>query len=271
MKMVDRGKHFYKDTKDCIEQLYKHEILKKFSSYGICWDRFIGVNENQKTGYLRPYGLIIPPSLRTKAKEIRTAYLEFSYAHYTLFCHLAGAHFQLKELKKSLRIKNAKKRHFRHWEHFEVFYLHLGICIYQVYHLWALIFLLEGRLKRDAKGEIHGAKKALKELLMKNRKKYLSVLIDKMDNKIKILRDNITHFARGAHRILPNGDYAIPYKIKENVHWDGQLKTYNYIETTMKAKTDLDNLESLFDRLHKVMIIKFQDYMLKNKIVVRNK
>lgn len=114
MKMVDMEKHFYKDTKDCIEQLYKREILKKFSSYGVCWDQFIGVNENQKTGYLKPYGLIIPPSLRMKAKEIRNAYLEFSYAHYTLFCHLAGAHFQLKELKKSLRIKNAKKRHFRH-------------------------------------------------------------------------------------------------------------------------------------------------------------
>lgn len=109
----------------------------------------------------------------------------------------------------------------------------------------------------------------LKELLIKYRKKYLSVLIDKMDNKIKILRDNITHFARGAHRILPNGDYAIPYRIKENAHWVEQLKTNNYIETTIKAKIDLENLESLFDGLHNMMIGKFQNYMHRNRIVVR--
>ncbi len=133
-------KNFERDSKDCIEQLFKKRILKKFPLYATFWNIFIG---NKEKAPLKPYGLKIPASLKTRKKDIASTYLEITYSHYTLFCHLAGAHFQLKELKRSLKYKNPWEKHFRHWEHFEVFYIHLGNAMYQVYHLWKLLFLFK--------------------------------------------------------------------------------------------------------------------------------
>jgi len=262
-------KYFSRDTKDCIEKLYRGVIIKEFPLYATFWNRFIGVKENQKTGYLRPYGLRFPPLPRTTVKDICSAYLELTYAHYTLFCNLAGAHFQLGELKRSLKITDFTKRHFRHWEHFEALYLHLGICMYQIYHLWGLIFLLQGKLNRNNAGIIKGAEGKLRDLLKRKRKTYLCLDIDKINKEIKIIRDNITHFARIAHRILPNGDYAIPHRIVKNVHWDKQLKTKEYQETTIKAKTDLNNIEKIFNKLHQIMLVEFDNYLNINGIRVK--
>ena len=122
-------------TKDAIEQLYSHVVLKGFPLYATFWEKFIGVKDKSVRGFLRPYGLKIPAVLRSEKKEINNIYLEITYIHYTLFCHLAGAHYQIDELKKSLQDICSKQRHFKHWEAFENIYFHLGVVMNQLYQL----------------------------------------------------------------------------------------------------------------------------------------
>lgn len=265
-------KNFSEDTKDCIEQLYQTKILKNFPAYAEFWEKFIGVKTSIQRGHssLRPYGLIIPSSLRSEAKNIRKIYGEISYTHYSLFCHLAGAHFQLGKLRQSLKAKISAKRHFKHWEHFEVFYLHLGITMNQIYHLWGLVFLLKGRLTRNIEGEIKGAKRVLEELLVNRRKKYLWGRIDKIYKEIIILRNSITHFARVPSTSLPDGSYTIPRRVvKDIISWDKRVKSG--IKTTSKARKDLNNIEQLFNELHRVMLGELDNCLARKRIKINYK
>lgn len=250
-------KNFKRDSKDCIEQLFKKDILKKFPLYATFWNKFIG---NKEKAPLKPYGLKIPISLRARKNDILNAYLEITYAHYTLFCRLAGAHFQLKELRRSLKYKNSWKKHFRHWEHFEVFYMHLGSAMYQVYHLWKLLFLL----KRNN----GGPKKLLEDFLISKREKHLFNEIEAIDNEIIILRDNITHYSRVIHLPLADGGYAIPLKNKRNASWKKQARAKLFYETRMKCQNDLGNFEEIINKLHQILMDEMDAYFVSNRIKI---
>jgi len=256
-------KEFLKDTKESIEQLYGSVICQKFPMYSTFWNKFIG--GKAINGIPCSYGLVIPNSLKSKV-QIDETYTEISHTHYTLFCHLAGAHFQLENLKSSLKITDDRKRYFEHWEYFDVFYMHLGIVMYQIYHLWGLVFLLEGVIVRDENGDFRDSRKSLKKFLREENKKLLDEL-ESIDDEVKILRDNITHYMRTAFYPTRSG-YAIPCKITKNMNWKECYKKPPYIETHFKTKSDLMHIESFLDKLHALLFKKFEDYLFKNKIKV---
>jgi hypothetical protein len=254
-------KNFRTDTRDVIERIFMRKILINFPAYAEFWNEYIGLNKNPRTSYLKPYGLIIPSSTLNK-EEIRKTYLEMSYASYTLFCHLAGAHYQLKLLRSSLRKTSPEQRHFSHWEHFEIFYMHLGIVMYQLYHVWSSFFLIKGILRRSGDGTLRGGKGALKSLLVLKRKKYLTDRIEKLDKEMTVLRDNITHYARGAFYHIRNG-FAVPWKISKNMAWDKCFsKSRLYRETTVKIENDLLLAETLLNKLYKILIEEVNDFLI---------
>ena len=124
--------------------MYGREILRFFLGSGEFWSKFIGVKVRR--GLLLPYGLRIPSRMSgdRPSQGCRAGYEDLSMAHYSLFCHLAGAHFPVQELRAlSLLPIASKTSRFRHWEAFESVYLHLGICFNEFSHLWKSFFLIK--------------------------------------------------------------------------------------------------------------------------------
>lgn len=259
-------KNFTNDTKDCIERLYKDKILAKFPLYAEFWNKFIGVRDNNRNGLLTPYGLIIPRTLQVDKTQVRKSYMEMTYAHYTLFCNLAGAHYQLENLSNTKQLGDTRIRHFQHWECFESIYSHLVMAQYQVYHLWRLIFSLQGASVSNGQG---GVKGALERLLIRKRKKYLLKKNEKTYKEIVILRNNITHFSRGISRILNGGEYAIPRRVKKNIHWNKHLRYKSWVKTNIKAKNDLSMVEKLCNELHVLLIEEFERYISNTGIRIK--
>lgn len=262
-------KIFSTDTQDAIEQLYCDQILQRFPLYAAFWEKFIGVQDNNISGFLRPYGLKIPPALKHEKKAINNTYFEITYVHYTLFCHLAGAHYQIGELKKSLQDTCAKQRHFKHWEAFENIYFHLGIVMNQLYQLWGLLFVLKGICKRKKDGEPDGVRKALKAFLVVEKKKSLACLLEKVENEITIIRNNITHYVRGFSRYLSSTkEYVIPNSIRKREMWEKSLRKTAFRVTTAKTNSDLVRMQCMVNQFHEILIPELEKYLCSKKLEI---
>jgi hypothetical protein len=254
---------FTEKTKDIIEQLYGPELLMLFPNYSAFWEEFIG---DPKKDIPIAYGLLFPSNLAGQ-EEIEEAYDEICMAHYSLFCHLAGTHFQLENLKRVLKLDDFRRKYFEHWETFEVCYFHLGSVFYQMYHLWGLIFLLKKEVTRDKSGRFQASiKNKLKNYLEDSGQDSLCEEIDELDEEIKDLRDNIVHFSRGASEVH-FGEFHIPKKTGREA-WKKQHETEEWLETSKKIKMDLVGTEKLINSIHSLLIKEFRNFLKANKIRV---
>ena len=256
---------FIKNTKDIVEQLYGSDVTKLFPNYAKFWEEFIG---DPRKNIPVAYRLLFDLSISTKDKEqINEIYDEICMAHYSLFCHLAGAHFQLENLKNILKLDNSKRKYFQHWETFEVCYFHLGSAFYQMYHLWGLIFLLKKEVTRDANGRIRPSiKEKLKNYLSNQGQSSLRSKIDELDKEIMDIRNSIVHFSRGAAKIISN-EFWIPFKIEQRT-WARQHQTNQWLETSGKIKKNLEEIEKLINSMHSFLIKEFREFLIKNQIRV---
>jgi hypothetical protein len=257
-------KHFPEDTRDPIEQIYARKILRRFPKYGEFWNRFVGIKD--RGTYLLPYGLRIPGTISVpERKQIRQAYEEICMAHYSLFCHLAGAHFQVDKLRV-LSPLSSKWSWLKHWETFESVYLHLGICFNEVYHLWDLVFLMRGQLGRKKDGTIGRTSggpspSSLRESEFRNARK-LRIFKDfkHLSNEISARRNNITHYSRGASRSIRSKIY-VPVYVRQNVPWRMEFRAKKWWETSLKASLDLRRTECAVNSNHEVLITSLEDYL----------
>lgn len=261
---------FITSTRDAVEQLYGRKLLRTFPRYGEFWGRFIGVKVG-KDGSLNPYGLRFPKGFpQSDKRNIKRIYLELVMAHYSLFCDLAGAHYQLEQLTTSLQLDDAKKKHFHHWEAFESCYMHLGNAMNQIYHLWGLVFLLQRTqgviVTKDKK--MRGIRKALRKYLRGKRKGYLVKDLERLENSMSRIYNNIKHFSRmGSLRY--DGKFLIPVRIRRNILWGEQLKVKHYKETSAKARQDLETLQILANQLHDFLINDFSNCLANRNIRIR--
>jgi hypothetical protein len=253
-------KEFLTDTQDLIEQLYGPTILTNFPNYAQFWNKFIGVKTSQNN-VLLPYGLKFPVLYPKPQKQfLNMKYRELSMSHYSLFCHLAGTRFQLHELQGN-PIINTGESYFRHFEHFESCYMHLGTVFYQNYHLWDILFEVKGVSTGRSKSD-------LKNYLITKRKKYLWEKLEKLSSSSVDLRNNITHFARGAS-IIADGRCFVPVLNRKDVHWENQWKFRDWIDTKIKAEQDLTAVERFLDQLHACLIDELENYLKNANIKVR--
>lgn len=258
-------KSFPADSKDAIEQLYGQKILHNFPNYAVLWERFIGVRAN--VGRLLPYALKIPHSVsKNKRMTIIRIQEEIAMAHYTLFCHLAGAHFQVERLHKITNPTSSKSSWFRHWESFEVAYLHLGISLNQIYHLWNLLFLLRGQLQRSKDGSIHKTKKGFSPEYLRIQE-FRDARKLRVWNSFKLLhqevagrRNNITHYSRSASKPL-SGKIYVPLKVRPNIPWSAEAKNEQYWETTARAAIDLEKTERAINSAQTLFIERLDSYI----------
>lgn len=261
--------NFINGTKDLVEQLYGAEISKNFPNYGEFWIKFIG---DPRKSTPEHYALdFTNVGKGTNIGVINDNYEELCMAHYSLFCHLSGAHFQLELLMEILKLPESKTRSFKYWEAFETGYLHLGSVFYQMYHLWGLVFLLreEATRKKDKRDREYfdpKPKQKLEQLLVSEGQGALNARKAKIDLNITALRDSIVHFSRSASYYL-NGEFLIPIKNKQ-VIWSKQATDEVY-ETSGKLQDDITETEKIVNDIHFYLIQQYEDFLTTNKIVVK--
>jgi hypothetical protein len=255
---------FINKTKDVVEQLYGANVTQDFPNYAEFWIRFIGDPKKEKPG---AYGLLYDIQFDNDKKEkIDKVYNEVCMAHYSLFCHLAGAHFQSEQLENILKLADSKDKIFQHWETFEIAYFHLGSVFYQVYHLWDLLFLLKGEVTRHNHRFRPSITEKLKNYLELKGQNALFEEVDKTTEDIRDIRDSIVHFSRTASLYL-NGEFLIPFNLKQTI-WSEQAKEGKWLETYRKTKSDLRKTEKVINTMHDYLIIEYEDFLKSKQIQI---
>jgi hypothetical protein len=257
---------FVNGTKDPIEKLYGSIVVNSFPNYAKFWADFIG-NPNYRVP--KAYGLLYKSNISTAERErVNNIYQEICMAHYSLFCHLGGTYFQIENLKKLLKSRlNADKKYFEYWEAFEISYFHLGCIFYQLYHLWGLFFLLKRVVTRNSRGDFNPKiKPLLTDYLTFYKENTVLTEMQKLDDSVKVIRDNIVHFSRNVLKYI-DGEFWIPAKF-ERALWIRKRKTKDWLETFRLIKDHLNRTEKLIDHIHLYLVVELKDYFAKEGIAV---
>ncbi len=242
--------------------------------YGNFWDKFIGVKDDPFS--LSPYGIIIHGQVsRADKNKIARIYQEVNMAHYSLFCHLAGAHNKAKRVASISSPFASTKSWFNHWDAFEGFYLDLEIAMDQVYHLLDLAFLLEKKLQRTRNGRIGEIRGGPKRPDLQHgefrqyRKMFVLERFEKIRSEISIRRNNIAHYSRSAWRRIGN-KVGVPLSVRGYFPWKVGLKNNRLAETGPRTAWDLKRVELSINDIYFVLVNGFENRFADNGIEVEN-
>jgi hypothetical protein len=244
-----------KDSKDPLERLYGDVILGCFPNYEVFWLKFIG--NPREVG---PYKYSFPLGFdEGEKKEILDAYEMIQMWHYSLFCHFAGAHFNLEELENSLQITDVDQRFFRHWEYFEVGYIHLGSVFYYLFCLWSKVMKL-----RRYPGKYHAIDRYLKEIKKDSNlvKRFLEV-----NTIVKNRRDQAIHYGR-TFTYPYEGRYYIPLNAERDMKWSEASKTTRWLDSIVALREDLCKTEKLLNDLHEILRAEYQVFINDKRITI---
>lgn len=244
------------DSKDAIEQLYGNVVLRYFPNYEKFWAKFIG---NPNAERVEPYRYVFPSGMNVKEKDrIFKGYERVQMVHYSLFCHLAGAHFQLKELENTENIQDPKERYFKHWEHYEVGYMHLGSAFYMLESLWKTILKLKGYPKKL---------RELKQYLISKEQNEFVKRLDEVKTSVKIRRDQAVHYGRMFTR-SHKGRFYVPLEVHRDMKWSERIETAEWIKTDVKLREDIIETEKLIDALHDFLISEYEGFVIQKDIQI---
>ena len=245
-----------KESKDAIEQLYGVVVLEHFPNYEKFWVNFIG---NPSAERIEPYRYEFPSDFNSIEKsKILEGYERVQMVHYALLCHLAGAHFQLKELEDTYKIEDLRERYFRHWEHYETGYLHLGSAFYMLRALWRIVLKLRGFPDKF---------RDLEKYLESKKKDELIQRLEKVENIVKIRRDQAVHYGRMAS--LPyKGKFYVPFKVHRDMKWSDMKETGELVETVANLREDTIETEKLTNDLHEVLLSEYERLIVEKNIKI---
>lgn len=256
-------KEFKERTLDAIEKLYADVICVNFPNYAVFWDSFVGGKYDKDAGMIIHHNLEFPRSFRGNTDKCRKQIETIFQVNYTMFTNLAGAHFQLNNLKESLKLEMGDpQRHFLHWEAFETAYIHLGNIKYQLKTIWDYLSKLIPTLQR----------KKMTDFLNGTDKGEYKRLFSEEGNPNSILnwRNNFCHFSRNAST-LRDGFYYVPVNLERNVIWCEQLESDTEDRTDVKLEEDLHRVELLLNKIEGVFCKVFKKYTEDNKIeIIKN-
>jgi hypothetical protein len=244
------------DSKDSIEQLCGKCVLENFPNYEVFWRQFIG---NPNAERPEPYTYVFPTNMGTEEQEmIQKRYEKVQIAHYSLFCQLAGAHFQLKELRNSESIKEPRERYFRHWEHFEAGYLHLGSIFYLLEALWNVVIKLQG-VPQHKFGE---------DFLLSRKENKLAMRLMETQDNVKTVRDLMVHRGRAFTSLYHKDKFYIPLRVSVDMVWSQSFKVKENIETVQSLDDDILATEKLLNDLHTLLIDEYGSFIKSKNIKI---
>jgi hypothetical protein len=242
-----------------IEQLYGKEILKSFPNYEKFWEKFIGDPSADK---VQPYIYYYPDNTTTgERNKIEQSYAKIQMAHYTIFCHLAGAHFQQRELEVAQDFEDRKEKYFRCCEHFEAAYMHLGSVFYVLETLWCTVLKLIGH-KEGKKG----MGKIIK-FLEAGGKNELAKRLREIDGSMMNRRHLPVHFSR-IFVTWHKGKMYVPRNIKEKMLWSEGYEATEWMRSDRQLHSDLVRIEELVNDLHENLINEYGAFTSSHKIVI---
>lgn len=246
-------------SKDMIEQLYGKEILRNFPNYKKFWQEFIG---NPNADQVEPYKYHYPNTMANEEKtKIEKSFLKIQMAHYTLFCHMTGAHFQERELEAAKGLKDAKEKYFRTCEHFEAAYMHTGSVFYVLETLWCTVLRLIGR-KEGKKGL-----GKLVKFLEDEGKNDLARRLKEIDKKMMNRRHLPVHYSR-VFVTWHQGEMYVPLNVKEEMLWSQGYETIEWRRSDRQLHFDLVQTEKLVNELHEVLIEVYDNFIASRKICI---
>ena len=249
-----------KNSKDAIEQLYESEVLRDFPNYEIFWERFIG-NPDSETA--EPYEYNYPKAVTgDERKKIDESYLKIQMSHYTLFCHIAGVFFQIKELQKALELSDCNEKYFRCCEHFETGYMHIGSIFYVMETFWCTILKTLGH-KEGKKG----LGKVITFLKGKKRGDLVQKLCEVNEN-IMDRRHLPVHFSRVFIK-WHHGLLYVPKKVNEIMLWPEGKSTTEWKQGDKQLANDLLRVQRLLNDLHEVLIEEYAAFIERKGIVIK--
>jgi hypothetical protein len=133
----------FTDSEDFVEQIWGREIDKRFSFYAVFWSEFVGKSKagGRSDPGIRGYGLRFPAAMAKEKQEfIGNQYRKICQTHYALFCHLAGAHYEISRLRQSP--PKSHKQSFVYFETLGNLYSRLGSAIEVLRQLWGWFYEL---------------------------------------------------------------------------------------------------------------------------------
>lgn len=225
---------FPEDTLDEVEQLFADKVLILFPQYGDFWEEFIGRRLESNVA-LRPYGLkfasIVDDLMRSK---VEISYNRLVVRHYSLFCELAGAHYQQDETTAALLEMDVARRHFLFWESFCNFYQHLGNARNLLRGIWIEVC------------EITNKKETLEGYLTRTEKRELRDALDRFEREVITIRDNLVHSMR-SFSVSDSEGYMIPLPIIDNP--EPFMEPKQAIDASTKMRNDINKLEELLNKI----------------------
>jgi hypothetical protein len=263
---------FPEDSYDVMERTYGNVICSGFPSYAKFWELFIGRDLSTKTRMW--YVFELPPSISARDRQITDEWREeISMAHYSLFCSIAGAYFQMAELNKLLPIIEINNTIFvKHWEAFECFYSRLGISYFQVFHLWDCLALWEKGISRAEALQMGRREKAIirTDFILKIGHKDEWDMFKLSHDDFKIVRDNLTHFSSHFSHKFRHGYFSIPAIINKNELWTAQRNKADWRRTNVTMQRDLELSEKTFDSVHVAFIGAFGKEITRRGIKIKS-
>lgn len=244
---------FPKDTRDVIEKLFANEILRRFPQYGTFWEEFIG-RKSESTLALRPYGLTFPNTMEHVARsKLEKSYNKLIVRHYSLFCELAGAHYQFDRARESQSQSAGAQKHFLFWESFSNFYQHLGNMRNLLYGIWEEV------------EEITGKKENLKAYLTSTKHQNLCNQLETIEKEIIIIRNNLVQYMCTFNISVSDG-YLIPLPIEEKP--EPFIEPKQAIDAMTKMNSDLAHCEELLNAIEPLVSQLLRTFFSKKAILV---
>jgi hypothetical protein len=243
---------FPENTNDSVERLYAPAILPTFPNYGRFWENFVGQHIDDETGALGAYPIILSEEIpeRQRANLLRQ-YELLRMQNYSIFVHLAGAHYQAEQLRDSLAMEDGNRRHFCHWEAFDVALMHLGTG------------LALAKAMMYGADQLIGSDHLLHRLMHHHHWKPLGRAIRKP-------RNDEVHYSRRLHRSnTTTGAFEV---LKDRYYerrqaWSQDLRLIEddskWIPADEKLKTDIMGIEEMFNDVWGILIEALTHHMQK--------
>ena len=228
------------DSDDFVEQMWGHEIDKRFSFYGVFWSEFVGGTKaggGSEPG-VRGYGLRFPVALPKERREfIAGQYRKICQTHYALFCHLAGAHYEISRLRKNP--PRSPKQSFLYFETLGNLYFRLGGALEMLRLLWGWFYELRNECAYKPKSFAKSVKRQFeKDLAAYN----LSQSYKELLRQVESYQKAFSYLQRFSTVVKDNRVY-VPKVCKKRYPFFEKETFKELVECKQKAVEDLETLE----------------------------
>lgn len=243
---------FPDDSLDAVERLYADQVCEHFPRYAELWEFFIGTREGTAMR-LAPRELNLPDGW--SAERIRQFEInreKVAMFHHSLFCDLAGAHYQIENARAALKKNDGNERYFEFFEAFDNFYGHVANAVNHCECLWNAVSKVVPTIDQWDKEDPH---KEVEDTYRKLRTDVIDV------------RNTLVHYARIAVIGSEQG-YEIPWPLpEEDARWS-EYERERTKDAIVKMALDLELAEEFANEVDGVLIPALEQHLAKEGVEV---